>query len=97
MELTREAAGELLESIPPERISITVETLQLWSEQMLATGVIEAMRKYGEGNSAKLLAGSLGGKLAFDDTPQVIVAPQQNSPASGMNDTSPIADAPTGE
>lgn len=25
-----------------ERISITVETLQLWSEQMLATGVIDA-------------------------------------------------------
>ena len=27
-----------------ERISITVETLQLWSEQMLATGVIDAER-----------------------------------------------------
>ena len=25
-----------------ERISITVETLQLWSEQMLATGAIDA-------------------------------------------------------
>lgn len=27
-----------------ERISITVETLQLWSEQMLATGIIDAER-----------------------------------------------------
>ena len=98
MHLTREAAGELLESIPPERIekienerslphpdevltmaekykqpglcnyycanqcpigqeyvpevkikdlsqiSIAVETLQLWSERMLATGAIDAER-----------------------------------------------------
>ena len=27
-----------------ERISITVETLQLWAERMLATGVIDAAR-----------------------------------------------------
>lgn len=35
-----------------ERISITVETLQLWSEQMLATGVIDAeqYRAYQEKN-----------------------------------------------
>lgn len=38
-----------------ERISITVETLQLWSEQMLATGVIdpEAYRAYQRGRETR--------------------------------------------
>ena len=35
-----------------ERISITVETLQLWSERMLATGVID-MKKYKEYKKGK--------------------------------------------
>ena len=49
--LTREKASELLETIAPERISLTVETLQLWTERMLASGQIDAdeyKRKLGE-------------------------------------------------
>ena len=44
-----------------------------------------------------LLAGALGGKLASDNAPQVIVVPQQNSPANSMNDAVPLADAPVEE
>lgn len=41
LQMTREKASELLESITPERISITVETLQLWSEEMLVAGWLD--------------------------------------------------------
>jgi len=37
-----------------------------------------------------LLAGALGGKLASDNSPQVVVVPQQGSPAGGVTETAPV-------
>ena len=37
-----------------------------------------------------LLAGALGGKLASDNSPQVVVVPQQGVPVGGVAETSPV-------
>jgi len=44
-----------------------------------------------------LLAGALGGKLASDNSPQVIVVPQQTPSANAVTESVPVVDEPTEE
>ena len=44
-----------------------------------------------------LLAGALGGKLASDNSPQVIVVPQQTPPANGVTEAPPTVVEPADE
>ena len=44
-----------------------------------------------------LLAGALGGKLASDNSPQVIVVPQQTPTANAVTEPAPVVDEPTEE
>lgn len=44
-----------------------------------------------------LLAGVLGGKLASDNSPQVVVIPQQGAPAGGVAETAPVEEETTEE
>jgi len=44
-----------------------------------------------------LLAGALGGKLASDNSPQVIVVPQQTPSANAVTESAPVVDEPTEE
>ena len=44
-----------------------------------------------------LLAGALGGKLASDNSPQVIVVPRQTPAANAVTEPAPVVDEPTEE